>query len=75
MQSLFGAAKPRELVIAQRVGKSEEEILKEEVQKDKLHVRAPFWEPGNTPNASGVRSMRNNCGDHLLPRDPVCSSA
>lgn len=41
MQSPFGAAKPRELIIAQRVGKSEEEILKEEVQKDKLHVSAP----------------------------------
>ncbi|WPT13780.1 hypothetical protein PSENEW3_00001619 [Picochlorum sp. SENEW3] len=35
---VFGDAKPREVVIADRVGKSEEDILKEEVQKEKLHV-------------------------------------
>ncbi len=39
MQSPFGEAKPREAIIASRVGKTEEEILKEEVKKEKLHVR------------------------------------
>lgn len=39
-QSPFGNAKPREAVIAGRVGKSEEEVLKEEVNTQyKLHVR------------------------------------
>ncbi len=37
--NVFGDAKPREVVIADRVGKSEEDILKEEVKKEKLHVR------------------------------------
>lgn len=37
--SLFGDAKPREMVIADRVGKSEEDVLKEEVKKEKLHLR------------------------------------
>ncbi|BDA40634.1 hypothetical protein COCOBI_01-2870 [Coccomyxa sp. Obi] len=35
----FGAAKPREAVLATRVGKKEEEILKEEVLKEKLALR------------------------------------
>ncbi|KAL4457646.1 hypothetical protein ABPG75_012511 [Micractinium tetrahymenae] len=35
----FGDAKPREVVIAQKVGKTEEEVLKEEVSKEKLHLR------------------------------------
>lgn len=38
LQNPFGEAKPREAVIASRVGKTEEEILKEEVKKEKLHV-------------------------------------
>jgi hypothetical protein len=38
MQSPFGAAKPRELVIAVREGKSEEDILRDEVKKERLHV-------------------------------------
>lgn len=37
--SPFGEAKPRETVIAARVGKTEEEVLLEEVKKDKLHLR------------------------------------
>lgn len=37
--SLFGDAKPREVVIADRVGKTEEDVLKEEVKKEKLHLR------------------------------------
>jgi hypothetical protein len=50
LQNPFGAAKPRELVIAQRVGKTEEEILLEDAKKQKLHVsRArldhPPWLP------------------------------
>ncbi|GAB4820772.1 hypothetical protein N2152v2_007818 [Parachlorella kessleri] len=38
-KSPFGEAKPREAIIASRVGKTEEEILKEEVKKEKLHLR------------------------------------
>lgn len=38
-QNPFGAAKPREAVIAEKLGKTEEEVLKEEVSKEKLHVR------------------------------------
>jgi hypothetical protein len=38
-KSPFGAAKPREVVIATRVGKTEEDVLKEEVKKEKLHLR------------------------------------
>ena len=38
MQSPFGEAKPRELIIATREGKSEEDILRDEVKKEKLHV-------------------------------------
>lgn len=41
LQNPFGAAKPREAVLATRVGKKEEEILKEEVLKEKLAV-SPF---------------------------------
>ena len=37
--SLFGDAKPRERIIADRDGKTEEEVLREEVKKDKLHLR------------------------------------
>lgn len=40
---VFGDAKPREVVIADRVGKSEEDVLKEEVQKEKLHVCVVVW--------------------------------
>lgn len=35
----FGAAKPREAVLATRSGKTEDEILKEELSKDKLKLR------------------------------------
>ncbi|EIE26720.1 hypothetical protein COCSUDRAFT_52434 [Coccomyxa subellipsoidea C-169] len=35
----FGAAKPRESILANRVGKKEEDILKEEVLKEKLALR------------------------------------
>ncbi|KAK9916924.1 hypothetical protein WJX75_008824 [Coccomyxa subellipsoidea] len=35
----FGAAKPREAILATRVGKKEEDILKEEVLKEKLALR------------------------------------
>jgi hypothetical protein len=40
VQNPFGAAKPREAVIAEKTGKTEEEVLKEELSKDKLHVSA-----------------------------------
>lgn len=39
VQNPFGDAKPREQVIAQRVGTTEEDVLKEEVKKEKLHLR------------------------------------
>lgn len=43
-QSPFGNAKPREAVIAGRVGKTEEEVLREEVKSTyKLHVRLLPW--------------------------------
>lgn len=38
LQNPFGAAKPRESILANRVGKKEEDILKEEVLKEKLAV-------------------------------------
>ena len=37
-QNPFGAAKPREAVLANRSGKTESEILQEEVAKEKLKV-------------------------------------
>lgn len=39
-QNPFGAAKPREAVLAQRTGKAEEEILKEAVLAEKVRVSA-----------------------------------
>lgn len=39
LQNPFGDAKPREQVIAQRVGRTEEDVLKEEVKKEKLQLR------------------------------------
>ncbi len=38
MQNPFGAAKPREAVLAEKHGKTESEILQEEVAKEKLKV-------------------------------------
>ncbi len=38
-QNPFGAAKPRETVLAAKLGKKEEDILKEELNKDKINVR------------------------------------
>lgn len=38
LQNPFGAAKPREAVLADRSGKTESEILQEEVAKEKLKV-------------------------------------
>lgn len=35
----FGAAKPRETVLAAKSGKKEEDILKEELEKDKINLR------------------------------------
>eukprot|EP00884_Botryococcus_braunii_P000215 jgi/Botrbrau1/10194/Bobra.116_1s0010.1 len=37
--SIFGSAKPREAVLASREGKKEEDILKEDVKKEKVHLR------------------------------------
>jgi hypothetical protein len=36
--SPFGAAKPREAILAARTGKKEEDILKEDASKERLHV-------------------------------------
>lgn len=38
-QNPFGAAKPREAVLAEKTGKTESEILQEEVNKEKLKVQ------------------------------------
>lgn len=38
LQSVFGDAKPREISLAGRSGKTEEEILREELAKDKIQV-------------------------------------
>ena len=40
LQNPFGSAKPRESVLATRSGRSEQEILAEEVKKQGLNVRA-----------------------------------
>jgi hypothetical protein len=37
--SPFGAARPREAILADRLGKSEKDVVAEEAAKDKLHVR------------------------------------
>ena len=39
VQNPFGSAKPRETVLAAKLGKKEEDILKEELIKDKINVR------------------------------------
>ena len=39
VQNPFGAAKPRETVLAAKLGKKEEDILKEELSKDRINVR------------------------------------
>lgn len=38
LQNPFGAAKPRETVLAAKLGKKEEDILKEELSKDRINV-------------------------------------
>ena len=50
-QNVFGAAKPREAVIAERTGKTEEEILREAVRAEKLRVRPPAatWQRRSHP--------------------------
>lgn len=42
VQNPFGAAKPRETVLAAKLGKKEEDILKEELSKDRINVRYYF---------------------------------
>ena len=61
-QNPFGAAKPREAVLANRSGKSEREILLEEVQKEKLKVRAPAADS-------------KTCGHLICSSDLLCISA
>lgn len=39
--SLFGDSKPREAIIADRDGKTEEEVVREEVRKERLQLRLP----------------------------------
>lgn len=39
VQNPFGSAKPRETVLAAKQGKKEEDILREELIKDKINVR------------------------------------
>lgn len=38
LQNPFGSAKPRETVLAAKLGKKEEDILKEELSKDRINV-------------------------------------
>lgn len=40
MQNPFGAAKPREAVLADKLGLKEEDVLKKEVLKERVKVRA-----------------------------------
>ena len=57
MQNPFGAAKPREAVLATRVGKKEEDILKEEVLKEKLAVSPSA--PLQCPSAGDVQCTKH----------------
>lgn len=47
MQNPFGDAKPREAVLASRTGKTETEILVEEVKAEKPKVSAAEWQAGS----------------------------
>lgn len=47
MQSPFGAAKPRESVLATRLGKDERTVLQEELKKDRINVCPPLQVLGN----------------------------
>ena len=40
MQNPFGAATPREAVLADKLGLKEEDVLKKEVLKERVKVRA-----------------------------------
>jgi len=40
VQNPFGAAKPREAVLADKLGLKEEDVLKKEVLKERVKVRA-----------------------------------
>lgn len=40
LQNPFGSAKPRETVLAAKLGKKEEDILKEELSKDRINVNS-----------------------------------
>ena len=64
MQNPFGAAKPRESVLANRAGKKEEDILKEEVLKEKLqvwHLRSSVCARAESPTRSANKTI------HLMP--------
>ena len=52
LQNPFGAAKPREAVLATRVGKKEEDILKEEVLKEKLAVSPSLCQESPCPTCA-----------------------
>ena len=58
-QNPFGAAKPREAVIAEKLGKTEEEVLKEEVTKEKLHVRLLAGLAAAAEPAAAVQCQRH----------------
>ena len=62
MQSPFGDAKPREAIIASRVGKTEEEVLKEEVQKEKLHVSGAAAAAAHREREQGGGAGRGGAG-------------
>lgn len=54
-QNPFGDAKPREAILAAKTGRTEEEIVREEASKTKIHVRCM-----NTPS-SGVEHIHTRC--------------
>lgn len=43
MQNPFGEAKPREAILAAKTGRSEQDIVREEASKTKVHVREGCW--------------------------------
>lgn len=77
-QNPFGAAKPREAVIAEKLGKTEEEVLKEEVTKEKLHVSAgqpPFVLAAPSAIRGGALSSRPGMACMQAPAGCAVASA
>lgn len=58
MQNPFGAAKPREAVLADKLGVKEEDVLKKEVLKDRVKVGKTV---GRQTVADALRSNAAPC--------------